>query len=303
MSRTVAALYDSRDEAELARLQLASQIKVPSARVIGKDTAAAVDSLKIAPRTADTYRKALRSGAHLLVADVPSGTSAKRLVQLLEAPARPEDFADRLEGEQGVRVEIPDEPPAQSVVDDVRVVEPSAAPEEARQKAPSVPQPRPIEREPNGEKALEASAPAPVVDEARIPVASEELRIGVRREQRGGARIRSFTRESPAEEQVALREEAVDVDKRPSGRRLSDAEVEAGGLFQQRVFEAAEMREEPVVTKVAVVREEVIVRKTVRERTETVRDMIRHTEVEVEDLAAEDGADRPFVASRRGPNT
>ena len=44
------------------------------------------------------------------------------------------------------------------------------------------------------------------------------------------------------------------------------------------------MREEPVVTKIAVVREEVIVRKTMQERTETIRDTVRQTEVEVEDL-------------------
>jgi stress response protein YsnF len=52
------------------------------------------------------------------------------------------------------------------------------------------------------------------------------------------------------------------------------------------VFEVAEMREEPVVTKTAVVREEVIIRKRISEHVETVGDTVRHTEIEVEDLPA-----------------
>jgi uncharacterized protein (TIGR02271 family) len=133
------------------------------------------------------------------------------------------------------------------------------------------------------------SAAAPV-EEEQIPVVSEELRIGKREVARGGARVRSFTREEPVEQNVTLNDEVVEVEGRPSERRLSDDEIEAGGLFKERVFEIAEMREEPVVTKVAVVREELIVRKTIKERTETIRDTVRHTEVEVEDLPAEEPA-------------
>ena len=101
--------------------------------------------------------------------------------------------------------------------------------------------------------------------------------------------MRSFTREAAAEEQVTLRDEVVEVDSRVVGRRLTDSEVEAGELFKERVFEIAEMREEPVVTKEAVVREEVIVRKVVKPRTETIRDTVRHTQIEVEDLPTADG--------------
>jgi stress response protein YsnF len=50
------------------------------------------------------------------------------------------------------------------------------------------------------------------------------------------------------------------------------------------------MREEPVITKEAFVREEVIVRKTVQERTETVRDTVRRTDFELEELSEQRGS-------------
>jgi stress response protein YsnF len=77
--------------------------------------------------------------------------------------------------------------------------------------------------------------------------------------------------------------------------------MEAGGLFKERVFEIAEMREEPVVTKIAVVHEEVIVRKIVKERTETIRDSVRQTQVEVEDLPLpEEEGPGLFGSDKRG---
>ena len=97
---------------------------------------------------------------------------------------------------------------------------------------------------------------------------------------------------------MTLHDEAVTVDNRPSGRSLPDSEVEARGLFTERVIEIAEMREEPVVTKIAVVREEVVVRKTVKERVETVRDTVRQTQIEVEDLPAAHEPDRLFFGNR-----
>ena len=102
--------------------------------------------------------------------------------------------------------------------------------------------------------------------------------------------MRAFTRETPAEAEVDLREEVVEVESRPSGRRMNEAEVEPAGVFTNRVFEFSEMREEPVITKEAFVREELIIRKRVDQRTETIRDTVRHTEVEVEDLAGADAA-------------
>jgi uncharacterized protein (TIGR02271 family) len=123
-----------------------------------------------------------------------------------------------------------------------------------------------------------------VTQEARIPRVEEELRIGKRTVERGGARVHTIVRERQAEEQVSLKKEHLQVETRAAERRLSEAEVERAGLLRDRVVEVSEMREEPIVTKSAVVREEVILTKNVTEHVETIRDTVRHTEVEVEDL-------------------
>lgn len=52
--------------------------------------------------------------------------------------------------------------------------------------------------------------------------------------------------------------------------------------------EIRETREEPVVSKQERVVEEVVVGKTSQDRTETVRDKVRRTDVEVERSAGEE---------------
>ena len=64
------------------------------------------------------------------------------------------------------------------------------------------------------------------------------------------------------------------------GERVADAET----LFQERDIELTETAEEAVVGKTARVVEEVSLAREVGQRTETVRDTLRHTEVEVERL-------------------
>ena len=112
-----------------------------------------------------------------------------------------------------------------------------------------------------------------------IPVAQEQLRVGKRDVSHGRVRIRSYVVETPVEEQVTLREERVAVERRPVDRALGDAEQ----AFQERTIEAEERGEEAVVSKEARVTEEVVVRKEAEQRTETVSDTVRQTEVEVED--------------------
>ena len=51
--------------------------------------------------------------------------------------------------------------------------------------------------------------------------------------------------------------------------------------FQERVIETRETEEVPVVRKKAHVGEEVVIRREATERTETVRDTVRHEEAEV----------------------
>jgi uncharacterized protein (TIGR02271 family) len=112
-----------------------------------------------------------------------------------------------------------------------------------------------------------------------IPIAEEQLRVGKRQVNHGRVRIRSYVVEMPVQEQVSLREEHVDVERRPADRAMTGDE----NLFQERTIEAEERAEEPVVSKEARVKEELVIRKDVEERTETVSDTVRRTEVDIED--------------------
>jgi hypothetical protein len=85
----------------------------------------------------------------------------------------------------------------------------------------------------------------------------------------------------PVEEQITLREEHVRVERRPANRNISDAEL---GQLKDQTIEVFEMAEEPVVSKRARVAEEIVVGKETSERTETVRDNVRSTDVQVENL-------------------
>ncbi|MFL5288004.1 MAG: YsnF/AvaK domain-containing protein [Rhodopila sp.] len=114
--------------------------------------------------------------------------------------------------------------------------------------------------------------------EERIPLAEEQIVVGKREVSHGRVRVRSYVVETPVEEQVALREEHVDVERRPVNRAVQPND----DAFRDRVVEVTETAEEAVVSKSARVREEVVVHKDVEERVETVRDTVRRTEVEVE---------------------
>lgn len=119
-------------------------------------------------------------------------------------------------------------------------------------------------------------------EEESVPVAEEELSVGKRRTVQGGVRVTSHVEEQPVEETVRLREEHVDVERRPADRKLSPEEAE--GVFQEKTVEMTETAEEAEVEKEARVVEEVALRKTATEREEKVRDKVRRTEVEVERL-------------------
>jgi len=115
-----------------------------------------------------------------------------------------------------------------------------------------------------------------------IPVAEEELHVGKRDVSHGRVRVRSYVVETPVSEQVNLRQEHVDVERRPvSG--TTQAGTISGDAFQERTIEVEERGEEAVVSKEARMVEEVVVRKEAEQRTETISDTVRRTEVDVED--------------------
>jgi uncharacterized protein (TIGR02271 family) len=118
-------------------------------------------------------------------------------------------------------------------------------------------------------------------DEMHIDVVEEDLRVGKRRVEGGGVRVETHVVEQPVEEQVRLREEEVRVERRPVDRPATSADLNA---FQEGSFEVNTVREEAVVEKQPRVVEEVVIKKDARERTETVRDTVRRTEVDVDQL-------------------
>jgi uncharacterized protein (TIGR02271 family) len=122
--------------------------------------------------------------------------------------------------------------------------------------------------------------------ETTLPVIEEEMQVGKRTVSRGGVRVYSRMTEKPVEEQVQLRKEQVSVERRPVNRAVSGTDRDA---FKEGTIEMTETSEEAVVSKQARVVEEVVVRKDAQERTETVRDTVRRTDVEVEKLGAERG--------------
>ena len=116
-----------------------------------------------------------------------------------------------------------------------------------------------------------------------IPVVQEELKVGKREVQRGGARIYSRVIETPVNESVGLREEHVDVQRRVVNQPINPTDVSA---FKEQSIEMRETAEEAVVQKSARVVEEVTIGKQISERQEQIHDTVRHTEVEVERLGS-----------------
>jgi len=131
---------------------------------------------------------------------------------------------------------------------------------------------------------------------ASVKVIEEELQVGKRTVQTGGARLRSRIVERPVEESLRLREERVRVERNAVNRPATEAELTN---FTEGQIELTEQAEVPVVTKEARVVEEISLSKEVEEREETIKDTVRHTEVDVEELKKDEKTLRTDDAGRR----
>ena len=114
-----------------------------------------------------------------------------------------------------------------------------------------------------------------------VPIIEEELRIGKRAVEGGGVRVRTRMEEVPVSEQVTLRDETVSVERHAVDRAVTDADLAA---MHDETFELHETDEEAVVSKEARIVEEVVINKRVQDRTETVQDTVRRTQVDVNEL-------------------
>ena len=132
--------------------------------------------------------------------------------------------------------------------------------------------------------AWERTGAQTIEGRASVPVVEEQLHVGKREVERGGVRVRSTVQEKPVEAEVTLREERAVVERRPVDRPASESDFARAG--RDAAVEVRERAEVPVVDKHARVVEEVIVGKEVEQRTETVRDTVRRTDVEVEEVDA-----------------
>lgn len=118
-----------------------------------------------------------------------------------------------------------------------------------------------------------------------LKVIEENLEVGKRTVETGGVRVRSRIVAKPVEESVRLREERVSIQRNPVNRPATAADLNA---FQEGQIELTEHAEVPVVAKTANVVEEISIGKQVTERDEVIRDTVRSTEVDVENLAKTD---------------
>jgi len=120
--------------------------------------------------------------------------------------------------------------------------------------------------------------------EVKVPIIEEELHVGKREVQGGGVRVNTRIEEVPVNEQVTLREETVDIHRKPVNREVTSADV--AGL-QQGSFEVIEHDEQAVVSKQARVVEEVHIKKNVEERVENIQDTVRRTDVDVDQVGGQ----------------
>lgn len=120
-------------------------------------------------------------------------------------------------------------------------------------------------------------------DQVKAEVVQEDLTVGKREVEKGGVRLQTVVTEQPVEEEVTLREEHVNVERRPVNRPATDADFSTEG----ETYEFTERAEQPVVSKQSRVVEEVVVNKDVQEHTETVSDTVRRKDVQVENLSGQ----------------
>ena len=132
--------------------------------------------------------------------------------------------------------------------------------------------------------------------EAHIPIIEEDVRVGKREVERGGVRVRSYVTEKPVEEAIQLRDETVRVERRAADRPVDPAEADEA--FKESWVEVKETDEEAVVSKEARVVEEVVVGKDTETREEHVRDKVRRTDVEVENIKDADAPRNPEAPRR-----
>jgi stress response protein YsnF len=287
MERTVVAVFDSRQEAQAAwqdvvacgidearvHLREGTIDDVPGAKLADEAIRRAGWTDLLATDEEGQYREALRRGSCLVAVDpIPQ----EKAIDVAAALSRhnPINLDDRAAGWREPGWQGHDTSASRLGNEELRT-----------------------EREHDTRRAASRPA-ASQQDELTIPVIEEELAVGKRMVERGGVRIFTRVTDRPVEETVTLREERARVERRDVDRPASEADL--GAAFKEGSMEIRETREEPVVSKEARVVGEVEVGKEVTERQQTVKDTVRRSDVEVEELpGSRTGAtDKPRTTRR-----
>jgi len=296
MSRTITAMFNDRSEAEQAAAQLRTQIGA-EARIVDQSSSSSSDAsdtssgqssggfwqdlkdMFVADDDRSTYEEGVRRGHFLLSAKVPE-EQADRACSLIEHAGA----IDIDENEQKWRSEgwSGSSNSSESSGFASGQTEGYASETGTQTQGFSTP-PQQGLSETRTENSEFSQNRGNIVDEERIPIVEEQLRVGKREVERGGARVRSYVEERPVSEQVNLREEHVNVERRPVDQAISPDALDRDGLLEERNIEMRETAEQPVVAKEARVKEEVVVQKTASERTEEVNDTVRNTRVDIDD--------------------
>jgi uncharacterized protein (TIGR02271 family) len=128
-----------------------------------------------------------------------------------------------------------------------------------------------------------------------IPIVEEELEVGKREVEAGGVRVSTRVSSVPVEKSVTVREERVSVERRAVDRPIGDMD----DAFKERSLEMRASAEEPYATKRAHVVEEIRVHKDRSEHEEKIRENVRHTDVDIAEIAARANLNRELPVSRR----
>ena len=133
----------------------------------------------------------------------------------------------------------------------------------------------------------------------KVDVVEENLEVGKRKVQTGGAKITSRIVERPVEERVNLREENVKVKRNPVDKPADGFDRDN---FKEKTIEATETKEVPVVNKEARVKEEVTLEKDVENKKEVIKDKVKETKVDI-DKKSDNLKNNDAYASRKRSQT
>lgn len=117
-----------------------------------------------------------------------------------------------------------------------------------------------------------------------IPIqeAHEELHVGKERVATGGVRIHKRVEEKPVSKNVTLREEKIEIERRPIDS--SSAAHTGDDLFEEGTIEFTEYAEKPVVEKEVRIDDEFVAKRTSTSHDEKIHDTLRETIVDIEPL-------------------